>query len=472
MVVYSYLTDLAYAYLGLLIAFSIAQLMLWRPSTRTHISFWVLASLFSAIGTAFAPHLLTVVSVEDFGVWGGLAALLGGVLRFLALSFRKKSFDRNRLAWFFFWLTLIVMPLAAVSPLEKYRLFFSSIVGASISAACFLAMFGNRIWRSRFRFPLFVTMTGMGLSFLALIARALTSYPIGSDQIFVGDSPLQRLALETLVLISFFLQVGFTGMLVTRRDQEEMFADRRAVRVAQRTIRLNKRGHELEQTSRERLDLIQLLTHEVRQPISNAQASLQSISFYLRSTKNTSPKAKLALKRAQAALDSITLALSNIIVASTLVSNESKWIPQEFEASAILEMAKLDCRPEDHDRIVTRATDQNIYLFGVPILLRVALQNLFDHALRLSVPQREILAELSIDPDSQMVVFDIRIISDKLDVLTNDVFERRRSSDTERLAVSSLGLFVVRQVAREFSGEVRLSINQSGCLSFKLLLPY
>lgn len=469
---YAYLTDLAYVYLGLLIAFSVAQVLLWRPSNQVHIALWIGASFFSAIGTAFAPHLLTVVSVEHFGMWGGLAALFGGVLRFFALSYRLRSFHHNRLARSFLWLTLLLMPLTAMPGLSEYRLLFSSIVGASISAACFFAMLHNRFWKSRTRFPLALTLAGMAISFLALLVRAFTSYPFGPDQIFVGESALQRLALETLVLISFFLQVGFTAMLVTRRDQEELFADRRAVRVAQRTIRLRKRGHDLARTSRERLDLIQLLTHEVRQPISNAQASLQSISFSLRSTQNVSPKAAVALKRAQSSLDSITLALSNIIVASTLVSDERKWTPQEIDAQAILEMARLDCRPEDQGRIVTHAADQHIYLFGVPILLRIALQNIFDHAIRLSVPEGEIHADLSINPDSEMVVFDVHFNSDQLDLVNKDVFERRRSSDTMGSNTASLGLFVVRQVARELAGEIRLVSTQSGQLSFQLSLPY
>ena len=112
------------------------------------------------------------------------------------------------------------------------------------------------------------------------------------------------------------------------------------------------------------------------------------------------------------------------------------------------------------------------YLFGVPILLRVALQNLFDQAIKLSVPKREIFVELSVEPESEMVVFDIRFISDRFDVLDQDVFERRRSSDTDRSPISSLGLFVVRQVAREMAGEIRLASESSGKTNFKLSLPY
>lgn len=469
---YIYLTDLAYGYLGLLLAFSVAQLLLLHSQNKIQVWLWVCASFFSAIGTAFAPHLLTVISVADFGVWGGVATLVGGVFRFLSLSYRQRSFARNKFAWVFLFLSLAGLPFAAMSQASEYRLLIASFVGATISAACFFAALQNRFWRTKNKLGRRIVLIGMGLSCAALIGRGLTSFPFGPDQIFFGSSVLQKRAMELLVLISFFLQVGFTGMLVSRRNQERLFADRRAIRLSQRTIRLRKRSQELLQTSRERLDLIQLLTHEVRQPISNAQASLQSISNYLKTATRRSPRAAMALQRAQSSLDSITLALSNIIVAMTLVSHERKWEPQETDAGAMLEMARLDCRSEEQARIVTREKDDQIFLLSVPILLRLALQNLLEQALNLSVPKREIYVELSVDPDNELVVFDVRFICNRLDLLGQDVFKRRISRDTERSELSPLGLFVVHQVARELSGEIRLLSPQSGQLSFQLSLPY
>lgn len=453
-------------------AFSVAQLLLMGSGNRVQVVLWICASFFSAIGTAFAPHLLTVVSVANFGVWGGLATLVGGVFRFLALSYRKRSFDRNRPATVFLWVSLIGLIPAVMPQLAAFRLLFSSIVGASISIACFLAMLRNPFWKSRNNLALALTLVGMGISAIILIARGLTSYPFGVDQTFVGESSLQRRAFESLVMISFFLQVGFTGMLVARRNREGIFADRRAVRLAQRTLRLRRRNQEIAETARDRLDLVQLLTHEVRQPITNALASLQSISFDLRSAHKISRRGAMALERAQTSLDHITLALSNIIVASTLVSNERKWEPQEIDALSILEMARLDFRPEDQARIVIREAEENVYLSGVPILLRVTLQNILDHALKLSSPGQDILVELSIDAAHGQVVFDIGFRSEKLAELDPSLFERRRSNDTDRSDVSPLGLFVVRQVARELAGEIRACTKPAGRLSFQLALPY
>lgn len=469
---YIYLTDLAYAYLGLLIAFSIAQLFLLQQRNRVQIALWIGASFFSALGTAFAPHLLTVFSVKDFGVWGGLSALFGGVLRFLALSYGVRAFHRDRLAWLLLLLTLVGMPYAALPMLAEYRLLVSSFVGASISAACFMAMLRNRFWRSSSLFGLRMSLFGMGLSCVTLIMRGLTSYPFGSDQIFFGVSPLQQHAMELLVGISFFLQLGFTAMLVARRNQEDLYADRRAMRLTERTNRLRKRQQETAEISRARLDLVQLLTHEVRQPISNAQASLQSINYNLQAALFLSTKATKALGSAQSSLDAITLALSNVIVATTLVSQERRWEPQEFDANAILEMARQDCRFEDQCRIVSEIEEQHIYLIGVPILLRVALQNIFDYAVAFSNVQSKIFVQLLVEPDSEMALFRVRFKSSYSDLQTSDLFERRRSSDIKSRTGSSLGLFVVRQIAQSIHGQVSFSRVDQEEYEFCFYHPY
>lgn len=469
---YAYLTALAYVFLGELVAFSICQLLLVRRSNRVHIALWIVASFFSALGTAFSPHLLTVVSIKNFGVWGGLAALLGGVFRYFAVTYRTKSFHRDRRSRFFLWATMLGLPLSIWTALDPFRLLVMSLVGASISVACFFGMLRNPVWKSRNSIGLWIALLGMTMSALVLLARGLSSYPFGPDQIFVGNSEFQRRAFEMLVLISFFLQVGFTGMIATRRDQEDLFADRRAVRATQRARRLTNRKQELTRISSERLELIQLLTHEVRQPISNAQASLQSITLNLGATAHMSERATHALERARSSLDDITLALSNVIIAATLVSHERRWYPQQVEALAILEMARLDCHPSAQSRILLKCAENHIYVFGVSILLRVALHNLLDHAVKLSAKDSEILAEITVDAEQQTVSFNIIFYANDRHLGEESIFEKRRSSDTSSSQLSSLGLFVVKQVAQAHSGEASVSRHDNGQSAFKLVLPY
>jgi signal transduction histidine kinase len=68
--------------------------------------------------------------------------------------------------------------------------------------------------------------------------------------------------------------------------------------------------------------------------------------------------------------------------------------------------------------------------------------------------------------------FDIELIPTREDLLTQHIFERRPTSDTDRSDISALGLFVVRQIARELGGEIQLLSRVPGRLNFRLALAY
>jgi signal transduction histidine kinase len=278
--------------------------------------------------------------------------------------------------------------------------------------------------------------------------------------------------MTSLILVSFVLQVGFTGVMAEQRQREATRKDRAAIGTRQRALRLQERAAETARVARARLDLVQLLTHEVRQPISNAQASLQSINLKLQSASQIPKTAPFALERAQASLDEITLSLSNIIVASTIISDERKWMHEEIDVYAALKMSVLDFSPKQQSRIKINHENDSIFINGVSILLRLALQNILVHAIRLSKSDTDVVIDLSVDYNHKLLVFDIEFIPTREDLLTQHIFERRPTSDTNRSDISALGLLVVRQIARELGGEIQLLSTVPGRLNFRLALAY
>ena len=468
----SYLADLTYAYLGLLGAFSAAQLMLMTRENRVQVGLWLAGSFFSALGTVNTPHILNTSDWGNLSLYGVLAAQIGGLLRFLSLSFRNHSFNRDRLAEMFVLMSVFAMPLIAVPALSPYRLLIGSCIGASTSAACLFATMNNPALKFNNKQPVMLIVLGMFTGMVALIYRASTAFPFTTELLFFGTSETQRAGMAGLILISFILQVGFTGVMAEQRQRAATRKDRAAIRTRQRALRLQERAAETARVARARLDLVQLLTHEVRQPISNAQASLQSINLNLRSASQISTNAPFALDRAQASLDDITLSLSNIIVASTLLSDERKWARDEIDAYAALEMTILDLSPDQQSLCKINHDNNHIYFDGVSILLRIALQNIISHAIRFSKQGTDIVIELSADYTREMVVFDIGFTPANAELLTQNIFERRPSSDTDRSNGSSLGLFVVRQIARELGGDAQLLSMASGLLNFRLALAY
>ncbi|MEI6485315.1 MAG: HAMP domain-containing sensor histidine kinase [Sphingomonadales bacterium] len=461
---------MTFAYVGLLGAFSAAQVMLLTRRNRVMVGLWLGASFFSALGLVNTAHFLAASKWGDLSVYGVFASQTGGLLRFLALHYRGRSFNRNSYAEAFFLFSVLAMPLIVIPTLSPYRLMIGSAIGMSTACACGVAALFNPALKFANRQPVAMILFGMAVGVIGLLYRVLTAYPFTTDQTFVGPSYTQTVGLVVLIMISFVLQVGFTGVITEMRAREEALKDRSAVRISQRTLQLQERAVETARVAQARLDLVQILSHEVRQPISNAQASLQSINLKFRSLKQLPPGAYFALERAQNSLEDINLSLSNIIVASTIISVERKWDSQEIDAYEILEMSILDLPPAQQARIKNFHTDGAFYFESVSILLRLAFQNILHHATQFSRPDTDIDVNVSVDYSHELIVFDIGFIPASGELLSQSVFERRPISDTERASTSSLGLFVVRQIMRELGGEVQLLNPAPDYLNFRLTL--
>ena len=466
-----YLASLVYIYIGELVAFSLCLILLARHGLQTQISLGIVANIFSAIGIAMAPHVLTISGVKDLQMWGGLASLAGGVARYLSVTYMRKSFHHDRLADGITSASLLATPLVLFDALGQYRLLVVCAIGAAISAACLIGILRNPFWKYFRGFGLMFFCVGMLLSMFALIWRAATSYPFGGDQAFVGGSSPQLAGLQLLVIMSFLLQIGFIGLIVARHGHDRRFVDRRAVRATQRSLALSRRRTEIAKLSEDRLDLIQLLTHEVRQPINNAQASLQSIHWNFARTSPMPQKAKHALGRAQSSLDGITLALSNVIVAGTLIDQQKPWDFGSQAAGAALDMAKLDCNPEVDGQIIIDPIDADLFVTASPILLRVALHNLLDHALRHAAPNTPVRATAVVDEDRLGIAFRIISQPQALCEYRQDLFTRRRPDDTSGTQQSGLGMFIARQVAAIHHGELNVELDETGLAHYDLFIP-
>lgn len=465
------LTSLNYAYWGQIIAFTLCQLLLLRPDNRTQVFLWICASSLSALSLANAPHVATVFSNRDLIVWSAFLSLLGGLIRYGALGFQSKGWQRDRKAHILFLVSIVGSPLAFFDILIDYRGIIVSVIGLTISLACLLAAKHNRYWASNNQFGLNLVLTGMGMSAALLAARILTSYPIGGDKSFVGSSGLQVLSTAAIVAISFFLQLGFTGMLAARQAKLKKFEGRRIARAWQRSEDVKARAGKLRDISEKRLDLIELLTHEIRQPINNAQAALQSAVLALEPNAALTARAGHAWERASASLDRITSALSNVIVTATLAADTQKWDQTSIDAMEILEMARLDCSSADRIRIFIKRPQNNIFLEGVPTLLRVALHNIFQHALS----QAKIDSDISVSAELDELNFGVTVsICFDIGRAKSSIvipYDQLSFEDTQPSQLTSLGLYVTEKIANYHHGYLSFAEIHKHKMIIKLFIP-
>ena len=465
------LNALAYAYAGQLIAFTICQLLLLRSDNRTQVILWICASIVSGVSLLSAPHVLTIFTSQDLQIWAAFLSLLGGSIRYGALGRQPGGFVRDRWANIWFLVAIAGTPLAFLDILLDYRALITSVVGTSISLACLLVAKRNRYWVSHDQLGLKLVVIGMAVSAILLALRILTVYPFSLEKEFVGPSTISMLALGALVAISFVLQIGFTGMLVARQARVAKFAARRKVRAWQRSAYLSDQAHKLRNVAEQRLDFIQLLTHEVRQPINNAQASLQSISTALDATSASSKDAEHALDRAISSLDDITLPLSNIILIGTLTADNQKWDLQPVDAFEVLEMARLDCSFANRKRIFLTQPEHSVFIECVPIFLRIALHNLFDYALLWSEINSDINVSIEVDEVHLGVSFSIIYKKIKQKGFSSISIDEINFNDLVPSQEQNLGIFVAKKVSKYHGGRLSVEDFNNLNIEFKLFIP-
>lgn len=465
-----FLNSLVYAYIGQLVAFTVCQLLLIRRDNRTRVLLWICSSALIALSFVLTPDHVLGSASRFLAPYSAFLALLGGVIRYAAFDLQTKGIRRDRLSNGLILLSIAAAPLTLFDTLSDYRGLIVALVALILTLAGILALRRNRYWVASNQIPLNALLLGLALAAILLLVRIFTVYPFTVDTSFAGSSTMQNFSETAVVVISFVLQLGFTGMLLARQDKVRLFAGRRSLRVWGRLANIARQSKKLKDISDQRLDFIQLLTHEVRQPINNAQASLQSISSALEHSSSPFNGAEHALERATASLDGITLALSNVILLGTLNSADQEWDRIPIDAFEILAMARLDCSPVKQKRIVLTQPESRIFLNGVPIFLRVALHNLLEHALSVAKIDSDIRASIDVDAIRLGATFSIFIEKDRRAGTALIPYNDLKFSDTSPSSATSLGVFAAERIAAYHFGDVLIEQKNDNYLIFKLFI--
>jgi signal transduction histidine kinase len=439
------------------LAFSICLLVFIRTEMAKHVFAWVCSNLLGSAGFVMLYGRGDEISFQTFAIPNSLI-LAGGICRAVALALpinRRTAFSMPGILLIVSVPIFMLIFLPFMSQFWLFLLLTSSIL-VTLSATLFVIK--NRLWAGSVGKAVLTTI--LILSAFGFVWRMSKAYPFGPYTTFIGNSDQQYLALVLLLVVSFFLQVAFFLMVAERINRSAQFAERKAVRSQEQASQSARRQILAENMAMERLKMLNILTHEVRQPLNNAQAALQSIMTELEPATVQRNKLRFAARRAQSVLDEVTLALSNSIVGAMIVQRKQEPNPYECDALPIAELAKTDCPMAQSRRIGISAEDTNVFLPVDPILLRLALRNLLHNAVKFS-------------PTGSPVELAIRFDTDRLGVsfqITNSLAQPHRVN-VEHVGDGHLGLFVVKQIARVHSGNLNVIQANPDQVTFELFLP-
>jgi PAS domain S-box-containing protein len=221
-------------------------------------------------------------------------------------------------------------------------------------------------------------------------------------------------------------------------------------------MELQSQGREQARMLRERSEMLDVMAHEVRQPLNNASAAMQSAVAALKDVGEAVASPRLA--RAQNVLGQVMARIDNTLAVAALLARPGPIEREDTDIGTLVAVAITDMSPADRDRVkVVRETTARTASMDMS-LMRLALRNLLSNALKYSPPASTVTLRLADSEDPLGLVMDVIDHGPGVEPqLQGRLFERGARGQGHAPGTGhGLGLYIVRRVMELHGGQVQL----------------
>lgn len=219
--------------------------------------------------------------------------------------------------------------------------------------------------------------------------------------------------------------------------------------------RIEQQVKELDRLLKERSEMLDVLAHEVRQPLNNASAALQSAKASLTGLKDLA--ATQRVDRAQKVMNQVMANIDNTLAVAALLAQSAPVTRQDTDVDTLIGVVVADMPADERHRIqIQRLTSTRTASMDMS-LMRLALRNLLANALKFSPPDEMVSIRIS-DSDAPLAL--IIDVVDKGPGVAPEVlpqlFERGVHARQQTQPGHGLGLYIVRRVMELHGAKVSL----------------
>jgi PAS domain S-box-containing protein len=220
----------------------------------------------------------------------------------------------------------------------------------------------------------------------------------------------------------------------------------------------------------ERTEMVDVLAHEVRQPLNNASAALQTAQAALGGVDEGF--ATGVLMRAQTVLGQVLSSIDNTLAVASLLARPDPIQRADTDVDTLIAVVIADMPTSERSRIqVVRESATRTALMDMS-LIRLALRNVLANALKYSPPGAQVNLRVWDSDEPLALVIDVSDLGPGIPAELLPRLFNRCARVNARLSGMGLGLYIVRQVMALHGGAVelvgtghggttlRLSINQ------------
>jgi PAS domain S-box-containing protein len=232
---------------------------------------------------------------------------------------------------------------------------------------------------------------------------------------------------------------------------------RRAELAREQQMRRQTERHvqELDQLLRERSEMLDVLAHEVRQPLNNASAALQGAAASLAGRGER--QAQERLTRAQAVLGQVLAGVDNTLAAASLLAGGGRVARLDTDIDTLIAVTVADLPREQRDRVVVhRHTATRTAMMDMS-LMRLALRNLLSNALKYAPGVSPVTLHVMDFDEPAALQFEVADAGPGIPrELLSRLFTRGARGQGGTEPGHGLGLYIVRRVMDLHGGSAEL----------------
>jgi signal transduction histidine kinase len=218
---------------------------------------------------------------------------------------------------------------------------------------------------------------------------------------------------------------------------------------------------------KERSEMLDVLAHEVRQPLNNASAALQAASVELE--RDGRKSADEPLRRAEVVLGEVQASIGNTLAVASLLVGGERIEGVDTDIDALIEVAIADMPRDQRERVVVERATNTRTASMEPGLMRLALRNLLSNALRCSPPGSPVVVRVSDSDEPLALILDVIDRGAGIaDELLPRLFQRKARHPGGRR--QGLGLYIVRRVMELHRGSVLVERSGAGGTTMRLII--
>ena len=303
-----------------------------------------------------------------------------------------------------------------------------------------------------------------------------------SRRVIAGEEPMTRLEFtgvrrdgSRVMLETFACPIedadgpSAIGLLLDVTAQRQAEAERAAALVREQGLRgaAEQQARELRQLLEQREEFVRVLAHEVRQPLNNASAALQSALAGLPADGGAAER----IVRAQGVIRQIVASLDNTLAATSLLTTSKALDARDADVGTLVDLSLGDLDASRRSRVrVERISPTRTASMDIG-LMRLALRNVLGNALAYSPPDSEVVLRVVDSDEPLALVFEVADLGRGIATDLRPRLFERGVRGSHGLPGHGIGLHVVRRVMELHGGRVDVLPNTPRGSVFRLWLP-